>query len=62
MITGNTVIAKSLSAQKLHYCFGISGMPIIELGLAVQLEGINIYGFRNEQGASYAAGAIGYLT
>lgn len=28
----------------------------------IQAEGINYYGFRNEQAASYAASAIGYMT
>ena len=31
-------------------------------GFALQSAGINYYGFRNEQGASYAAGAVGYMT
>lgn len=35
---------------------------MIELGYALQGAGINYYGFRNEQAASYAAGAIGYMT
>jgi 2-hydroxyacyl-CoA lyase 1 len=35
---------------------------VIELGFAIQAEGIKYYGFRNEQQASYSAGIIGYLT
>ena len=38
------------------------GIPIIEFGMAIQSVGIEYYGFRNEQGAAYAAGAVGYLT
>ena len=30
--------------------------------MAIQSEDINYYGCRNEQGASYSAGALGYLT
>ena len=37
-------------------------MPVIELGFAIQVSGINYYGFRNEQQASYSAGYTGYLT
>lgn len=46
----------------MKYVFGIVGVPVIELGYAFQSQGLEYYGFRNEQGASYACGAIGYLT
>ncbi len=38
------------------------GIPVIELGFAIQGAGINYYGYRNEQQASYSAGFTGYLT
>lgn len=38
------------------------GIPVIELGFAIQGAGINYYGFRNEQQAAYSAGYTGYLT
>jgi 2-hydroxyacyl-CoA lyase 1 len=38
------------------------GIPVIELGMAIQGNGIQYFGFRNEQAASYAAGIHGYLT
>lgn len=38
------------------------GIPVIELGFSLQSVGINYYGFRNEQQASYSAGFTGYLT
>lgn len=44
----------------IHYCS--LGIPVIELGFAIQGAGINYYGFRNEQQASYTAGYTGYLT
>ncbi len=39
-----------------------SGIPVIELGFAIQASGIRYYGFRNEQQAAYSAGYTGYLT
>lgn len=37
------------------------GIPVIELGFAIQSAGINYYGFRNEQQAAYTAGYCGFL-
>ncbi|XP_038044402.1 2-hydroxyacyl-CoA lyase 1-like [Patiria miniata] len=59
---GARVIAEALKAQGVEYVFGIVGFPVIEVGMAIQAAGINYIGMRNEQAASYAAGAIGYLT
>ena len=61
-LDGSTIIARSLKAQGVEHVFGIMGFPIVELAQVVQREGLNYYGFRNEQSASYAAGAVGYLT
>ncbi len=61
-IDGATVIARSLKQQGVEYMFGIVGFPVIPIATAAQKEGIRYLGFRNEQAASYAAGAIGYLT
>ena len=47
-VTGYEVVAKSLAKQGLTEVFGIVGVPIIELGGAVQAEDMNYYGFRNE--------------
>ena len=44
------------------YIILILGVPVIELGFAIQAAGIYYYGFRNEQQASYSAGYTGYLT
>lgn len=38
------------------------GIPVIELSMALQANGIHYIGMRNEQAACYAAQAIGYLT
>ena len=61
-ITGYQVVAKALAKQGLGDVFGIVGHPVIELGSAFLAEEMNYYGFRNEQAASYAASAVGYLT
>lgn len=61
-IHGATVIARSLKQQGVDYMFGIVGFPVIPIAVAAQAEGIRYLGFRNEQAASYAAGAVGYLT
>lgn len=42
--------------------FGIIGIPVIELSMAMQVAGLKYIGMRNEQSACYAAQAIGYLT
>lgn len=46
----------------IEYVFGIVGIPIIELSMAMQSVGLKYIGMRNEQSACYAAQAIGYLT
>jgi 2-hydroxyacyl-CoA lyase 1 len=61
-ISGARVIARSLKQQGVDYMFGIVGFPVIPIAMAAQQEGIRYIGFRNEQAASYAAGAVGYLT
>jgi len=61
-IDGATLIARSLKAQGVEYMFGIVGFPVIPIASAAQKEGIRYIGCRNEQAASYAAGAVGYLT
>ncbi|KAK3108560.1 hypothetical protein FSP39_010665 [Pinctada imbricata] len=61
-IDGASLLARSLKAQGVEYMFGIVGIPVIELAMAAQAAGIKYIGMRNEQAASYAASAIGYLT
>lgn len=61
-IDGATILVRSLKQQGVEYMFGIVGVPIIEVGMAAQAEGIKFISMRNEQAASYAASAIGYLT
>jgi 2-hydroxyacyl-CoA lyase 1 len=61
-LSGATIIARSLKQQGVDYMFGVVGFPVVPIAIAAQREGIQYYGFRNEQAASYAAGAVGYLT
>ncbi|HQW52208.1 MAG TPA: thiamine pyrophosphate-binding protein, partial [Tepidiformaceae bacterium] len=61
-ITGAQVVARALKQQGVEYMFGIVGIPVIPIAAFAQREGIKYYGFRNEQSASYAAAAVGYLT
>ena len=61
-IDGATVIARSLKQQGVDYMFGVVGFPVAGVAAAAQREGIHYFGFHNEQAASYAAGAVGYLT
>ena len=61
-IDGATIIARSLKQQGVDYMFGVVGFPVAAIAAAAQREGIQYYGFHNEQAASYAACAVGYLT
>jgi 2-hydroxyacyl-CoA lyase 1 len=61
-IDGANIIARALKQQGVEYMFGIVGIPVIPIATAAQREGIKFFGMRNEQAASYAAGAVGYLT
>lgn len=61
-IDGNLILAEALKNQGIEYVFGIVGIPVIELSVAIQQVGIKYVGMRNEQAACYAAQAIGYLT
>jgi 2-hydroxyacyl-CoA lyase 1 len=61
-LDGNTLIARSLKDQGVDYMFGVVGFPVFGIARAAQRAGIRYLGFRNEQSASYAAGAVGYLT
>lgn len=61
-MTGAQIVARALKQQGVEYMFGIVGIPVIPIAAHAQREGIKFFGFRNEQAASYAAAAVGYLT
>lgn len=60
--TGAHLIASALRALEVPVIFGIVGIPVIEVAEACIAAGIRFISFRNEQAASYAATAYGYLT
>src|SRR5947199_127122 len=61
-VDGATLVARSLKRQGVNFMFGIVGFPVGPIAAAAQKEGITYVGMRNEQSASYAAQAVGYLT
>ncbi len=61
-VTGAAIMARSLKQQGVEYMFGIVGFPVQPIAAEAQKAGIKYIGMRNEQSASYAAQAVGYLT
>jgi 2-hydroxyacyl-CoA lyase 1 len=61
-VTGATLLAQNLKQQGVDYMFGIVGFPVQPIAKAAQEAGIHYVGMRNEQAASYAAQAVGYMT
>ncbi len=61
-VDGATLVARNLKRQGVKFMFGIVGFPVGPIATAAQKEGITYIGMRNEQSASYAAQAVGYLT
>jgi 2-hydroxyacyl-CoA lyase 1 len=61
-VTGATLLAQNLKQQGVDYMFGIVGFPVQPIAKAAQEAGIQYVGMRNEQSASYAAQAVGYMT
>jgi len=60
--TGAELIANTLKSLGVTVIFGIVGIPVVEIAEACSSLGIRFIAFRNEQSASYAAQAYGYLT
>jgi 2-hydroxyacyl-CoA lyase 1 len=61
-VDGATLIARSLKQQGIDHLFGVVGFPVTPIAAAAQKEGVAYIGMRNEQAASYAAQAYGYMT
>lgn len=61
-ISGAELVARSLRQQGVTHIFGVIGVPVTPIAEAAQRVGIRYIGMRNEQAASYAAQAAGYLT
>ena len=49
---GANVIARALKDQGVVVVFGVVGIPIVELAIAMQDVGIQFIGTRNEQAVS----------
>ncbi|KAF2742603.1 hypothetical protein M011DRAFT_472065 [Sporormia fimetaria CBS 119925] len=61
-VTGAHIIARTLKDLGVTVIFGIVGVPVSDIAEQAINLGIRFIGFRNEQAASYAATAYGYLT
>ena len=61
-LTGAEIMARELKKHGVEYMFGVIGFPVQPIAKAAQEVGIKYVGMRNEQAASYAAQAAGYLT
>ncbi|MGE0701936.1 MAG: oxalyl-CoA decarboxylase [Hyphomicrobiaceae bacterium] len=61
-LNGAQIMARSLKEQGVEYMFGIVGFPVQNIAAEAQKAGIKYIGMRNEQTASYAAQAAGYMT
>ena len=52
LVDGASVVAESLRRQGVEYVFGVVGIPIVELAMAMQDVGVRFVGMRNEQAVS----------
>ncbi|OCK80344.1 hypothetical protein K432DRAFT_443234 [Lepidopterella palustris CBS 459.81] len=60
--TGAALIARALQQLGVKVIFGLVGIPVVQIAEEAIALGIRFIAFRNEQAASYAATAYGYLT
>lgn len=60
--TGARLIARALHELGVKVLFGLVGIPVVQIAEEAIALGIRFIAFRNEQAASYAATAYGYLT
>lgn len=56
------MIARALHELGIKVIFGLVGIPVVQIAEEAIALGIRFIAFRNEQAASYAATAYGYLT
>ena len=59
---GCAILAESLKSQGVQYVFGIVGIPVVEVGLALQAAGVHYVGMRNEQSVRFSSLAISGVT
>lgn len=55
---GASVLARALKEQGVEIVFGVVGIPIVEVALAIQDAGIQFIGTRNEQAVSILIAAF----
>ncbi|MCJ1418836.1 hypothetical protein MMC32_005187 [Xylographa parallela] len=60
--TGAVLIARTLHELGVKVIFGLVGIPVVQIAEEAIAVGIRFIAFRNEQAASYAATAYGYIT
>jgi 2-hydroxyacyl-CoA lyase 1 len=60
--SGAKLIARALHELGIKIIFGLVGIPVVQIAEEAIALGIRFIAFRNEQAASYAATAYGYLT
>ncbi|KAF7914319.1 uncharacterized protein EAF01_000725 [Botrytis porri] len=59
---GAQLVARALKDLGVEVIFGLVGIPVVQVAEEAIAVGIRFIAFRNEQAASYAATAYGYLT
>lgn len=59
---GAVLVARTLHELGVRVIFGLVGIPVVQIAEEAIALGIRFIAFRNEQAASYAATAYGYLT
>lgn len=60
-VTGDRIVAQALRDLGVTVVFGLVGIPVAGVAEEAIRLGIRFIGFRNEQAASYAATAYGYI-
>lgn len=58
---GAEVLALALKHQQTRVVFGVVGIPVIEVAECIRMLEVPFIATRNEQAATYAANAWGYL-
>lgn len=53
ILDGASLVAKAIGRQGIEYAFGVVGIPIMEIAVAMQGAGIHYIGMRNEQSVSF---------
>ena len=59
--SGYDLCALALAKYGISHMYGVVGIPVTQLARSAQAAGINFIAFHNEQAASIAAGASGFL-